>query len=64
MSKRFLITLAQGERAAVASLVASGRGPARELARGRILLQTASGPISPTDSESKSGPATKGHAMR
>jgi transposase len=45
--KNDLVTLTEGERAALAQRVATGRGPARELAHARILLKADQGPDGP-----------------
>jgi Winged helix-turn helix len=47
MSKRYLVTLTERERAALGQRVASGRGPAHELAHARILLKADEGPQGP-----------------
>ena len=47
MSKRYLVTLTEGERAALGQRVATGRGPARELTHARILLKADEGPGRP-----------------
>ena len=46
--KQYRVTLTEHERAALGRRVSSGRGPARELARARILLKADSGPAGPT----------------
>jgi hypothetical protein len=45
--KKYLVTLAQEERAALGQRVRSGRGSARELTRARILLKADCGPDGP-----------------
>ena len=45
--KRYRVTLTEDERAALGRRVCSGRGPARELARARILLKADSGRTGP-----------------
>src|SRR5919199_876927 len=45
--KKFLVALTEDERAALGQRACSGRGPARELARARILLKADSGPAGP-----------------
>lgn len=45
--KKYAVTLAEDERAALGQKVSSGRGPARELTRARILLKADSGPDGP-----------------
>jgi transposase len=45
--KKYLVTLTEDERAALGQRVRSGRGPARELARARILLKADGGPGGP-----------------
>jgi transposase len=45
--KKYLVTLTEHERAALGQRVCSGRGPARELARARILLKADQGPQGP-----------------
>ena len=47
MSKRYLVTLTESERAALGQRVAAGRGPARELTHARILLKADEGPNGP-----------------
>jgi transposase len=47
MSKRYLVTLTESERAALGQRVAAGCGPARELTHARILLKADSGPHGP-----------------
>ena len=47
MSKQYLITLTEDERAALGQRVRSGRGSARELTHARILLKADSGPNAP-----------------
>jgi hypothetical protein len=47
MSKRYLVTLTEGERAALSQKVTAGRGPARELSHARILLKADEGPHGP-----------------
>src|SRR5947207_11751869 len=48
MSKRYLVTLTEDERAALSQRVATGRGSARELTHARILLKADSGPQGPS----------------
>ena len=48
MSKRYPVTLTKDERAALGQRVSSGRGPARELARARIVLKADCGPAGPS----------------
>lgn len=45
--KKHLVTLTEAERAALGQRVHSGLGPARELARARILLKADRGPHGP-----------------
>jgi transposase len=45
--KKYLVTLTEDERAALGQRVRSGRGPARELTRARILLKADGGPAWP-----------------
>jgi hypothetical protein len=45
--KKYLITLTEGERAVLGQRVRSGRCPARELTRARILLKADAGPRGP-----------------
>src|SRR5438874_7581122 len=47
MSKRYLVTLTESERAALNQRVAAGRGSARQLTHARILLKADSGPQGP-----------------
>ena len=47
MSKRYVVTLREDERAALAQRVAAGRSAARELTRARILLKADRGPGDP-----------------
>jgi len=47
MSKRYLVTLTEDERAALGQRVATGRGPARELTHARILLKADEGARAP-----------------
>jgi transposase len=49
--KKYLVTLTEDERAALGQRVRSGRGPARELARARILLKADGGPRGPAWSD-------------
>ncbi len=44
MSKRYVVTLTEGERAALRPQLAAGRGPARHLTRARTLLKADEGP--------------------
>jgi hypothetical protein len=45
--KRYLVTLTDGERAALGQRVSSGQGLARELTHARILLKADEGPHGP-----------------
>jgi hypothetical protein len=45
--KKYRVTLTEDERAALGQRVSSGRGPARELTRARILLKADQGPHGP-----------------
>jgi transposase len=45
--EKYVVTLAEGERAALGQRVSAGRSSARELARARILLKADSGPHGP-----------------
>jgi hypothetical protein len=45
--KKYLVALTEDERAALGQRACSGRGPARELARARILLKADSGTAGP-----------------
>jgi hypothetical protein len=47
MSKRYVVTLTEGERAALRQQLAAGRGPARHLTRARILLKADEGRMAP-----------------
>ena len=47
MSKRYVVTLTERERAALGQRVAVGTGPARHLTRARILLKTDAGSTGP-----------------
>jgi hypothetical protein len=47
MTKRYMTTLTEDERAGLSQRVATGRGPARELTRARILLKADRGPDGP-----------------
>jgi hypothetical protein len=47
MSKRYLVTLTEDDRAALGQRVSAGRGPARELGHARILLKADEGPHGP-----------------
>ena len=44
MSKKYLVTLTETERAGLGQRVSAGRGPARELIHARILLKADGGP--------------------
>ena len=45
--KKYSVTLTEAQREALSQRVVSGRGPARELTRARILLKADSGPTRP-----------------
>ena len=47
MSKKYLVTLTETERAGLGQRVSAGRGPARELIHARILLKADGGPRGP-----------------
>jgi len=47
MSKRYVVTLTEGERAALGRRVSAGREPARDLIHARILLKADAGPHGP-----------------
>src|SRR5919204_4658001 len=47
MSKKYLVTLAESERAALGQRLSGGRAPTRELTHARILLKADSGPLGP-----------------
>ena len=47
MSKRYLVTLTEDERAALGQRLAAGSGPARDLTHARVLLKADAGPAGP-----------------
>lgn len=51
MTKRYVVTLTEEERGALAALIASGKGAARKLAHARVLLKADAGPNGPALSD-------------